>query len=119
MYDEAISTLETQITLMGNDNISDEIGLLGYIYGQLGQTQKSHKQRERLDELSSKGFYVSPRARIRLYLGLNNLDKAIEILEKSIDDRSISPYFIRSYTDENLQNDPRFIELMKRMGIKV
>lgn len=118
MYDQAISMLETQINIMGNDNISDEIGLLGYIYGQLGQIEKSYKQLERLDELSSKGFYVSPRARIRLYLGLSNLDKAIELLEKAIEDRSITPRSIMNYTDKNLQNDPRFIEIQKKAGLR-
>jgi len=118
LYNEALSMLQTQMTLMGNDNISDEIGFLGYIYGRLGQKDKAHKQLDRLDELSSKGFYVSPRTRLRIYIGLNNLDKAIEILEQSFEDHSMSPSLLRTYPDENLLNDPRFIKLQEKVGLR-
>jgi len=82
MYNEAISMLQTQITYMENDNITDEIGLLGYLYGRLGQKDEALKYYSRLDELSAQGFYVGTRARIWVNLGINNLDKVIEILEK-------------------------------------
>ncbi len=115
MHKEAISMLQTQITYMENDNIADEIGLLGYNYGRLGQKEKALKHLDRLDELSAKGFYVSPRNQVRIYLGINNLDKAIEILEKSIENHTIQYYFT-GYNDENLRNHPRFIELQRKVG---
>ena len=118
MYNEALSMLQTQLTLMGDDNISDEIGLLGYIYGRLDQKDKAQKQLDRLDELSSKGFYVSPRTRVWVYMGLDNLDKAIEILEEAYKNHSIESSFLRLYEYDALRNDPRFIELLKKVGLE-
>ena len=119
MFNEALSTLQTQITFMETENISDEIGLLGYIYGQLDQIDKAQEQLTQLDELNSKGLYVSPRTRVRVYLGLNDLEKAIEILERASEDHSIDPYFFRKYSiaHENLRSNPRFIELLRKVGL--
>ena len=48
---------------------------------------------------------------------LEETQDPIEILEKAIEERSISPSSLRNYSDENLQNDPRFIELQKKAGL--
>lgn len=117
MHHEAISMLQTQITYMENDNIADEIGLLGYNYGQLGQKDMALKYLVRLDELSAKGFYVAPRSQIWIYIGINNTDKAIEILEKSYKNRTVNPYNFKGFVYDNLRNEPRFIELQKKDGI--
>jgi TolB-like protein/Tfp pilus assembly protein PilF len=117
MNNEAISMLQTQIPLMSDNNISDEIGLLGYNYGQLGQKDKAVEQLDRLDELYTEGIYVSSRALIWAYLGLNDVDSAIEILEKSVADRSIEPRIFPRLSHFNIQNDPRFIELRKKVGL--
>ncbi len=119
-YDEALSILETQITLMGNDNISDEIGLWGYLNGRLDQKDKAEKQLTRLDELSSKGYYVAPRTRVWIYLGLDNLDEAFAILEEAYTDHSISPESIMLYfyPIESLQSNPRFDDLLRKIGLK-
>ena len=118
-YNEALSILETQLTLMGNDNISDEIGLLGYLYGRMDQKDKAKKQLTRLDELSSTGYYVSPRTRVWIYLGLDNLDEAFAILEEAVNDHSIDPesMMIYFYPIESLQSEPRFYDLLKRIGL--
>jgi tetratricopeptide (TPR) repeat protein len=118
-YDEALSMIETQLNLMGDDNISDEIGLLGYLYGRMDQKDKAQKQLARLDELSSSGYYVSPRTRVWIYLGLDNLDKVFSILEEALIDHSIDPESFMNYfyPIESLQSDPRFFNLLSKIGL--
>jgi adenylate cyclase len=118
-YEEALSRLDTQLALMGDDNISDEIGLQGFIYGRLDQKDEALKQQARLDELSLKGYYVSPRAHVWIYLGLDNLDEAFAVLEKAYIDHSIVPgYFMNYfYPNESLQSDPRFKDYLQKIGL--
>ena len=118
-YEEALSMLDTQLALMGDDNISDKIGLQGFIYGQLNQKDEALKQQARLDELSLKGYYIAPRTRVWIYLGLDNLDEAFAVLEKayindSIDPASLMLYF---YPNESLQSDPRFKDYLQKIGL--
>jgi len=112
-YNEALTMLQIQIKLMGNDNISDELGLLGYAYAQLGQKEEAQKQLLQLDELSSRGLYVPPRARVTVHMGLGNTDKALEIIEKALEEHSIRLYIFRYLEHDPLLNNPRYIELME------
>jgi TolB-like protein len=118
-YEEALSMLDTQLALMGDDNISDEIGLQGFIYGRLDQKDEALKQQARLDELSLKGYYVSPRTRVWIYLGLDNLDEAFAVLEKAYNDHSIDPlsFILYFYPIESLQSDPRFKDYLQKIGL--
>ena len=118
-YEEALSMLDTQLALMEDDNISDEIGLQGFIYGRLDLKDEALKQQARLDELSLKGYYVSPRTRVWIYLGLDNLDEAFAVLEKAYNDHSIDPvsFILYFYPIESLQSDPRFKEYLQKIGL--
>jgi TolB-like protein/Tfp pilus assembly protein PilF len=118
-YEEALSMLDTQLALMGDDNISDDIGLQGFIYGRLDQKDEALKQQARLDELSLKGYYVSPRTRVWIYLGLDNLDEAFAVLEKAYNDHSIDPlsFILYFYPIESLQSDPRFKDYLQKIGL--
>ena len=118
-YEEALSMLDTQLALMGDDNISDEIGLQGFIYGRLDLKDEALKQQARLDELSLKGYYVSPRTRVWIYLGLDNLDEAFAVLEKAYNDHSIDPvsFILYFYPIESLQSDPRFKDYLQKIGL--
>ena len=111
--------LDTQLALMGDDNISDEIGLQGFIYGRLDLKDEALKQQARLDELSLKGYYVSPRTRVWIYLGLDNLDEAFAVLEKAYNDHSIDPvsFILYFYPIESLQSDPRFKDYLQKIGL--
>jgi hypothetical protein len=117
MYDEAVRRLQTRITLMGQDNISDEIGLLGYIYGRLGQRDKAKHQLDQLDKLAAEGEYVSPRARVWVYLGLGEVGTAVELLRMGLANHTFGPLFLRFYPREFVRNDSLFIELQKGMGL--
>jgi len=115
-YDDALKMLHTQLNLMGKDNISDEISLMGYIYGKLGQKGKAMNKLYQLDSLASEGFYIAPRTYIWIYIGINDLDKAFAVLEQSIEDHTIGLLSFRRYPI-TFKEDPRFVRLAKEVGL--
>ena len=117
MYNKALSTNLAVIKLMGEDNISDEIGILGYIYGKLDQIDKARMQINKLEELSLIGEYVDPRAYVWNYLGLNNVEKALEILEQAFNEHTFDPLYLELFPSAIVKNDPGFIELRKKVGL--
>ncbi|MBN1618514.1 hypothetical protein JW887_04175 [Candidatus Dojkabacteria bacterium] len=117
MYNEALLMLQTQINLMGSDNISDETGLQGYLYGKLGQEDKALKQLDKLDSLALEGYYIAPRTHVWVYLGINNVDRAIEILESSFSDHTFDPRYLQIFPTSLVEEDERFIEIRKNVGM--
>jgi adenylate cyclase len=118
MYNKAVTMLETQISLMGNDNISDELSLLGYVYGRSGQKDKAQAQLDMLNKLSSGGIYISNTCFRRVYIGLENFKKAIEYFEKSYYDHSIDLIRLKAGSlYDPIRNDPRFIDIIKKVGL--
>ncbi|MEN8250003.1 MAG: hypothetical protein ABFS32_13805 [Bacteroidota bacterium] len=114
-YDKTISTLLTQIDIMGDDNISDEIAYLGYSYGKLGNLEMAMQQLDRLDSLSDKGHYISPRTTLQIYIGIGDFDNVANIMEESYKNHSISPVtFISPYFES--QKDPRFRVFLVKLG---
>lgn len=114
MYDEAKAEIE-QI----NPQFKDGAGLaiLGHLYAKWNRTIEAQKMLDELVALSKKR-YVPPAHIAVVYLGMENHDKALDMLEKAFDERSSLLIFF--YTDprsDKIRNDPRFIELMNRMGI--
>jgi hypothetical protein len=73
-----------------------------------------------LDELkeSSKRQYVPSYSIAIIYAGLNDKDKAFEWLNKAYDERShfIALLKVDSVLD-NLRPDPRFADLVRRVGL--
>jgi TolB-like protein/Tfp pilus assembly protein PilF len=116
-YEEAISMLNIQIDLMGENNISDEIGIRGYIYGKLGQRARALEHLDELEMLSTKGYYISPRTRVWIYLGIDETEAALEILNKALNDNIFDPVYLNRYPSEYVQHDPGFIELQKKVGL--
>ena len=116
-YEEALSMLKIQIDLMGDNNISDEIGIRGYIYGKLGQRARALEHLDELEMLSTKGYYISPRTRVWIYLGIDEAEAALEILNKALNDNIFDPVYLSRYPSEYVQHDPGFIELQKKVGL--
>jgi TolB-like protein/Tfp pilus assembly protein PilF len=117
-YAEAISSVEKQISLMGDD-INDEIGFLGYLYGRNGKVEKALHQLEKLDSLSAIGRHVSPLHKAVIYIGLKDEQKAIEYIDQGYEEKSgwfmifLKVYFVF----DPLRDDPNFIDIMERMGL--
>lgn len=75
----------------------------------------------RLDQLleRAKTEYVSPADIALFYARLNEKDQSFAWLEKAMDERSILfNYLIADARFDNLRPDPRFAELVKRVGLQ-
>jgi TolB-like protein/class 3 adenylate cyclase/Tfp pilus assembly protein PilF len=110
----AIEEMETAEHLSLDDTFM--LGFLGYGYAVTGRRADALKILQRLDEME-KRRYVSRIARVYVYAGLDDKDKAFEWLEKAYQERSDSLAWFR-YDPESkgLRSDPRFAALMRKVG---
>jgi len=92
------------------------VAAIGYIYAMSGKKEDARMMLELLQE-RAREEYVSPYWVAILCTGLNNSDQALKWLERALKDRdgymvflNVEPVF------EPLRNEPRFQELLKKMG---
>lgn len=112
---EAIAAAEKAIDLTNRSAIS--LGDLGYVYARLG---KRAEAKEKIKELEEKyirkeaiGQYIAT-----VYVGLGDKDKAFEWLEKDFQARNGKLLEIRWQIQfESILDDPRFKDLLKRIGL--
>ena len=113
---EAIPEYEKAVELSQGD--TDPTAGLAHAYANAGQRQKAE---EILRELlrKSKTSYVSSYMIATVYAGLGDKNKAFEFLEKAYQERSPDiPYFLKAdLRIDNLRSDPRFHDLLRRVGL--
>jgi tetratricopeptide (TPR) repeat protein len=102
--------------------VSDDprvLALLGHTYAVSGNREEALKVLTQLQEIS-KSRYVSTYSFAALYAGLREKDQAFKWLEKSYQDRSFGDigYIKVDPLLDNLRSDPRFTELVRRMGLQ-
>jgi TolB-like protein/Flp pilus assembly protein TadD len=113
-YPQAIEALEK--ARQGDANATS-LGYLGYVYAAADKKPEAQKVLGELDDLS-KRQYVSPYTKVCIYAGLNDKDKAFEWLERTYQERSSFMTLLKSETTlDNLRADPRYKDLLKRMGL--
>jgi tetratricopeptide (TPR) repeat protein len=108
MYEEAIENLRKAADLSGGAPSSQ----LGYTYGVFGKRKEALKILHQLT-LSN----ASPAAIARVYLGLGEKDRVFDYLQKGVADHSVGPGFLRSVEMKSIRSDPRWAELLRRMGL--
>jgi serine/threonine-protein kinase len=94
------------------------IAALGYVYAVSGKKAEAQDVRDRLKKLSEQK-YISPRFLASIYAGLGDKDQALELLSAAYEDRSlqIGPGIIGDPTYDSLRAEPRFQDLLRRMGL--
>jgi TolB-like protein/DNA-binding winged helix-turn-helix (wHTH) protein/Flp pilus assembly protein TadD len=116
MYKETIRHLQTALVL--SQRSPDRLAALGHAYAVFGKKAKAQKVLEELRLLSKRRF-VSAYDFAILYAGLGEKDQAFGWLEKAYEERSFS--LVMSLKAEprldNLQSDPRFQDLVRRVGL--
>lgn len=115
MHDEAIAAFQKTRAISGNN--PDMTSLLGYAYALAGRRSEAQQILAELDRLS-KRRYVPPFSRAIIHMGLGEKDEAFSWLEKSYEERSwhlallkVLPLF------DPLRSDPRFDDLLRRIGL--
>ncbi len=112
---EAIAEAEKSVELSKRQSIP--LGVLGYIYAKAGRKTDANNMIEELKEISQKqqadGIDIA-----RVYIGLGDKDQAFVWLEKEFQSRNPKlPLLLGFGWFDALRDDPRFNDLLKRMGL--
>jgi len=115
MNAEAVPELEKAIALSGGSpRATAELGLA---YAKLGKRGDALKLLNDLKD-RSKVRYVSPFDLAVIYGSLGNKGRTLEYLEKAYDERSTSLALLKlSPAFASLRSEPRFAELVRRVGL--
>ena len=118
MYKEAIVSCEEAATSVSASPYA--ISALGYVYAVAGKKVEAQNVRDQLQKLSEQK-YLSPRFMASVYAGLGEKEKALESLNAAYEDRSlqIGPGIIADPTYDSLRAEPRFQDLLRRMGLNM
>ena len=94
------------------------LAAMGYAYGISGDTEEAEKTLVHLDELSAKRV-VSPYDYATIYAGLGDKEKTLELLQQCLEQREWLLVFLKvDQFWDNLRDDPRFVELLKKVGLE-
>jgi Tfp pilus assembly protein PilF len=115
MYNEAIADINKAISLSeGNVRMK---ATLGYAYAVSGKRAEAHEIIRELQE-QSRQKYVSPYFLAVIYSGLGEKDQAFARLEEAYQERH--PYLTLLKVEpvfDNLRSDPRYAELLRKVGL--
>jgi TolB-like protein/DNA-binding winged helix-turn-helix (wHTH) protein/tetratricopeptide (TPR) repeat protein len=114
MYQDAIAEIQKGVSLSGG--APGPLSALGYTYGVSGKRDEALKILQQLT-LFSKHRYVSPYDIALVYVGLGEKDRAFDWLQKAVADRSIPLVSLRREEMDSLRSDPRYAELLNRIGL--
>ncbi len=114
MYAAAISVCES--TLHSDPDNQDCLQLVGYAYAKLGRRREAEEVIRKFEDLGRKEYSVIYRPAV-IHALLGDKEKAFAGLEKSFaaHDRDIGQINVDPFVD-SLRDDPRFKDLIKRMG---
>jgi len=114
MYSDAIAEFEKVSSLGAR---TPGIAGLGQVYAMSGNRSEAQKALTELQELS-KQRYVSPGDFALIYAALGEKDQAFAWLEKSVEEHDLMTARLKvDQRFDNLRSDPRFAELVKRVGL--
>jgi serine/threonine-protein kinase len=117
MYEEAAAASQKVSTLLGE---SDSTGkaMLATSYARSGSRDEALKILDELQELE-KQRYVPPMYIAFIYISLGEKDQALQWLEKAYSVRDHYMFSLKMYSRgtlfDNLRDDPRFQDLLRRM----
>jgi tetratricopeptide (TPR) repeat protein len=90
--------------------------MLGMIYGLGGRRVEANKVLEELLKLNERR-YVTPAALAYVYIGLGDKDQAFAWLEKAYQEHSNFLAYLKVVpVADPLRSDPRFADLVRRVG---
>jgi tetratricopeptide (TPR) repeat protein len=114
MYPEAVATFERAITLAGRTQAL--VTSLAGVYALSGRKDEAETLLQELQERAT-SEYVLPTSFAEVYASLGNKDEAFRWLEKAYQERNWGMLFLRIWHGwDPLRSDPRFDDLVQRMG---
>ena len=115
MFEQADAEFKKALALSEND--SETMSARAYAYTQAGRVDDARVILDRLTEFA-KESYVSPYSLARVHIGLDQIDEAFECLETTYQERhGILTYLKVEPIFDRLRSDPRYAELLRKMGL--
>jgi TolB-like protein/DNA-binding winged helix-turn-helix (wHTH) protein/Flp pilus assembly protein TadD len=113
---EAISEYQKAVEMSNGDY--DATASLAHAYAVIGRRSEAKKILRDLEQKSQSG-YVSPYVMATIYSALGEKDRAFEFLERAYQERSLemSWHLKADLRIDNLRSDPRFQNLVRRVGL--
>jgi TolB-like protein/DNA-binding winged helix-turn-helix (wHTH) protein/Flp pilus assembly protein TadD len=113
---EAISEYQKAIEMSNGDQ--DATASLAHAFAAIGRKAEAEKILHDFERKSKSG-YVSPYMIATIYAGLGEKDKAFAFLERAYQERSLDiPWHLKAdLRIDNLRSDPRFQDLVRRVGL--
>ncbi len=118
MFSEAMIEEEEYLRLIGDQEGAEQFRQDFENQGYLKARQLQYQRELDLYLQAAEDQYVSPMAFAVLYAQLNQKDLAFKWLEKAYEEKSFALTSIKTNPEfENLRSDPRFSQLLKRIGL--
>src|SRR6266404_463297 len=113
---EATAEYQKAVEMSGGDQ--DALAALAHAYALIGRRPEAENILRGLQE-KSKHVYVSPYVLATIFAGLGDKDTAFQFLEKAYRERSleIGWHIKADLRIDNLRSDPRFHDLLHRVGL--
>ncbi|MEO7457943.1 MAG: protein kinase [Gemmatimonadaceae bacterium] len=112
---EGIAQLERAVSASRTNSLW--LGQLGQMYGMAGEVAKARAVLAELEE-RAQGAYVSPYHLAYVHTGLGEADRAMELLERAVAQRTGAAYGIKgSFLFKPLHDHPRFRHLLEQMNL--
>jgi len=116
-FDQGIEELQEAVRLTPGDS-AVRTAAVGYAYAAAGKRREAQGVLDQLREYSQRAE-VSPVLPAFIYAHLGDKDRAFELLEQALEERS--PWIVNSMFDgrvDPLRDDPRFQDLLRRMNLE-
>ena len=115
MYDQAVAEMRKSMEL--GVSLGGALGRIGYAYARAGERDEAQKVLAQLEQRAEQS-YISPYTLAAIYAALGDRDKAFSLLQKAVDEGAAGQSFMKvDPAFDNLHPDPRFAELMRRLGL--
>ena len=113
-YQESVAEFERSKALSGDDSF---LGLLGYVYAVSGRKQDALAMLATMSQRPA-NQYVRSYETALIYAGLGDRAKTFQYLDKAYEERSVGMTdLISDVAFENFRSDPRFQELVRKVGL--
>lgn len=118
LYDQAVAGFQKGITQRGGTEWSFSKSGLGHIYAVTGKNREARTVLDELKQLSQKE-YVPADGIALIYAGLGDKEAAFAWLEKAYEEHAFKMAFLKVEPRwDNLRADPRYADLLRRIGLK-
>jgi len=114
-YPEAIAEMRKALELSEGD--TNELAAVGHAYAVAHQAGEAKKILDQLKERSQQ-TYVQPSLIALIHVGLGDNNQAFDWLQKAYEDRSAGLLYLKvDPAFDGVRSDPRFIDLLRRVGL--